>query len=68
MNQFVAETKIRRGSLKLENVPMSDNTEVKVIVIPKFDLKKTSFRKARKLARGIKGNLADDIVAERNGK
>ena len=66
MNQFVADTRIIKGHLELNDIPFSDNMEVKVIVIPKIKLEKMSFLKVQKLTKGIKGNLADDIIDERN--
>jgi hypothetical protein len=65
MNQFVAETRIAGGRLELFNLPFSDATEVKVYVIPKADLAKMSFVKARALTSSIKGNLSDSITRDR---
>lgn len=65
MNQFVAETRIAGGRLELFNLPFSDATEVKVYVIPKADLGKMSFLKARDLTSAIKGKLSDSINRDR---
>ena len=66
MSQFIVETRIAKGRLELRNVPFPDDTEVKVFVIPKFDLSRASFHAAQKLTRGIKGNLSDSIRRDRN--
>ncbi len=49
MSQFITEARIARGRLELSNMPFSDDTEVKVFVIPKVDLARVSFLAARKL-------------------
>lgn len=67
MSQFVAEARIKKGYLELYNIPFSDETEVKVIVVPKVNLAKMSFPKIIKLTKSIKGNISDDINGERNG-
>lgn len=66
MPQFVMETRIKKGHLELNNVPFSDETEVKIIVIPKVNLTRMSFPEIRKLTESIRGNLSDDIETERN--
>jgi hypothetical protein len=66
MNQFVAETRIAGGRLELLNLPFSDTTEVKVVVIPKADLSKMSFLKARELTSSIKGKLSDSVSRDRS--
>ena len=66
MSQIIVDTRVTKGNLKLPNIPLEDNTEVKVIVIPKAKLSKMSFKKTRKLTKSIKGNLSDDILSERN--
>lgn len=68
MSQFVTEARVERGRLELFNIPFSDDTEVKVFVVPKVDLSKMSFLEARKLTSSIKGNLADSIRRERNAR
>lgn len=65
MSQFVVETRISKGYITLQNIPLEDNTEVKVIVIPKANLSKMSFRRSQSLTRTITGNLSDDVIAER---
>ena len=68
MSQFVAEARIERGRLELFNIPFSDDTEVKVFVIPKLELSKMSFLEVRKLTASIKGNLAASISRERDDR
>lgn len=66
MTQFIAETSIKNGGITLHKIPFKENTKVKVVLIPKVDLSSMSFAKARKLTKKIKGNLSDDIIAERD--
>jgi hypothetical protein len=66
MTQIILDTRVTKGHLKLQNIPLEDDTEVKVIVIPKASLSKMSFRKAQRLTKPIKGNLSDDIISERS--
>lgn len=68
MGQIILNTRVTNGHLKLQNIPLEDDTEVQVIVIPKLDLSKMSFQKSQRLTKSIKGNLADDIVSERSEK
>lgn len=65
MSQFVFETHVAGGRLELSNLPFSDATAVKVYVIPKADLAKMSFAKARELTSSIKGNLSNSINRDR---
>jgi predicted DNA-binding antitoxin AbrB/MazE fold protein len=66
MAQFVAETSIKNGGIKLNKIPFKENTKVKVVLIPKADLSKMSFASARKLTKKLKGNLSEDIISERD--
>lgn len=66
MSQFVAETAIMNGHLELHNLPFADNMAVKVIVIPKVDLSQMSFPRIWETTSAIQGNLADDVVHERD--
>lgn len=65
MTQFIAESSIKNGRIILNKIPLKENTKVKVILIPKVDLLSMSFSKIRRLTKGIKGNMSDDIIAER---
>jgi hypothetical protein len=65
MNQVIIETKIQDGKIALSNLPLSDDTEVRVIVIPKINLEKMGFLKSLEYTREIKGNLSEDVVKER---
>ncbi len=65
MGQFTVEASIKNGELTLHKVPFKNNTRVKVVLIPKAELRKMSFTKVRKLTKCIKGSLSDDIIAER---
>ena len=66
MAQFIAETSIKNGGITLHKIPLKENTKVKVVLIPKVDLTSMSFAAARKLTKKIKGNLSEDIIAERD--
>ncbi len=65
MSQIIVDTRISKGHLKLQDIPLEDDTEVKVIVIPKANLTKMSFKRSQNLTKPIKGNLSDDIISER---
>ena len=67
MNRFVVDSRVINGHLKLQGLPLED-IEVKVILIPKVNLSKMSFKKAQRLTKPIKGNLSDDITSDRNEK
>ncbi len=68
MNQYVADTHVTNGQLELRNIPIKDNTEVRVIVIPKAMLSKMGFRNAQRLTKPISGNISDDIISDRAPK
>ncbi len=68
MEQFVVETRIKNGHIELNNIPFPNDTEVKIITIPKTNLKKLSFNEVQQLTESIKGNLSDDVIIERDGK
>lgn len=65
MSQYITESKIENGELILHNIPIPNNTDVKVIVIPKVDVDKLLYNKAAELTKSIKGNMSDDIVNDR---
>ncbi|HEX3036778.1 MAG TPA: hypothetical protein VHT73_16945, partial [Thermodesulfobacteriota bacterium] len=65
MSKIIIDTRIVNGQLKLQGIPLEDNTEVKVVVIPKVNLSKMSFQDSQLLTKTIKGNLSDDVVSER---
>lgn len=68
MKQIVVDTRVTSGYLKVKNIPYEDDTEVKVIIIPKAKLSRMSFRNSQRLTKSIKGNLSDDIISERSEK
>jgi len=68
MRQYMAYTCVRNGRIELDDLPFSDNVEVKVFVVPKVRLSEMSFTRIRKLTRSAKGNLSDDIDRERDGR
>ena len=66
MKPYRVDTRVSNGHLTLKNVPFSDDMEIRVFIIPKIKLSEMSFNKIRKLTKPIKGNLSDDVDAERN--
>ncbi len=68
MNQYVIDARIKDGYLSLKDLPFKEETEVKVIVIPKIHFRELSFLKIRELTKSIQGNISDDIISEREGE
>ena len=66
MSQKIYETKVNNGRIELTNLPFENNQEVKVIVLPKFKLDLNALEEAQRLTSSIKGNLSDEISAERD--
>jgi hypothetical protein len=66
MSQFVTEASVTNGCLELRNIPFANNMHVKVIVIPKAELSLMSFPQIWKITKGIQGNIAADVVRERD--
>ncbi len=66
MSQYITETKIREGGVELHNIPIPNDTDVKVIIIPKVDIDKLLYTKAAELTKSIRGNMSDEIVNDRN--
>jgi hypothetical protein len=66
MTQYTTDTHVKNGHLELNNIPIADNIEVRVCVVPKVKLAEMSFQKTRKLTKSIKGNLSDTVETERN--
>ncbi|MGD8778850.1 MAG: hypothetical protein PVH88_07790 [Ignavibacteria bacterium] len=66
MNQYIIDTKIKDGYLSLDNLPFDEETDVKVILIPKVNFQELSFRKVRELTKSIEGNISEDIISERD--
>ncbi len=68
MSQYVIDTSVRRGNLILRKLPFSEDTDVRVVIIPKVEWNKLSFLQVRELTKNISGNLAADIEFERNSE
>ena len=68
MNSYSIDTQIKNGHLELNNVPFSNDIDVRVLIIPKVNLSKMSFNKILKTTKLIKGNISDDINKARDGK
>ena len=66
MNNYSIDTKIKNGHLELSNIPIPDDVNVKVVIIPKIKLSDLSLDKSNKLSKSIKGNISDDINSERD--
>ncbi len=66
MHQLTIETRVKHGQLQLNNMPFADDTEVKVVIIPKVNVEKMSFAKIQALTQPISGNLSDEIIRERH--
>ncbi len=66
MRQNVYDAKISKGCLELNNLPFADEQEVKVMIMPKFTWDEEAINEIRRLTSSIKGNLSDDISAERD--
>jgi len=66
MRQFIVEAHVKKGHLQLHDVPFPDETELKVIVVPKVNLAKMSFAAMRKLTKPIRARLSEDVRTERD--
>lgn len=65
MTQCVVDARVKDGYLSIDNLPFKEETDVKVIVIPKVIFSALSFQKIRELTKSITGNISDDIISER---
>ena len=65
MSQYVTDTRVKKGQLAISGVPFEDDQDVRVIVIPRADLQKMAYRHAQELTQSIPGEVADDVVADR---
>lgn len=68
MENLIIETRIHQGGVMLRNLPLKEDTPIKVVIIPRTDLRRLSFRQTRVLLQDIRGNLSDDVAEERVGK
>ncbi len=66
MSEHIADARVSNGHLELFNLPFPDETEVKVIVVPKRIEAENRLKKIRVLTSKLKGNLSDVVVAERD--
>lgn len=66
MTQYATDAHVKNGHLELNNVPFTDDIEVRVYVIPKVNLSELSFEKTRILTKSIKGNLSEYVNTERD--
>ena len=65
MNQYVIDARIKDGYLSIKDLPFKDETDVKVILIPKINFRELSFLRIRELTTSIKGDISADISSER---
>ena len=65
MSQLVIDGKVQKGHIKLDNIPLPDNAEVMIYIIPKLKLENLDLEKVLEMTRTIHGNLSDDIVRDR---
>lgn len=66
MKKYIIDAKIKNGYLSLRDLPFEEETDVKVIVMPKITFNSLSFLKIRELTKSINDNISDDIITERN--
>ncbi|MBU2505824.1 MAG: hypothetical protein KJ799_03760 [Bacteroidetes bacterium] len=65
MNQYIVDAHVKNGYLTIDKLPINEEMDVKVIVIPKVKFDDLSFVKVRKLTNSIAGNISDDINSDR---
>ncbi len=65
MEQYIVDAKIKNGYLSIGDLPFKEETDVKVIVMPKVKFNDLSFLKVRDLTKSIKDNISDEISTER---
>lgn len=66
MNQYVTDTRVKKGSVAVSGVPFADDQDVRVIVIPRANLKQMVYREVQELTKSLSGDLAEDIRNERD--
>jgi len=66
MNQYVTDTRVKKGHIAVSGVPFADEQDVRGIIIPRADLKKMTYREVQELTKSLPGNLAEDIRIERD--
>ncbi|MCF8316582.1 MAG: hypothetical protein K9I71_10675 [Ignavibacteriales bacterium] len=65
MEQYILDARIKNGYLSIGDLPFKEETDVKVIVMPKVKFNDLSFLKVRDLTKSIKDNISDEISTER---
>ena len=65
MEQYIVDARIKNGYLSIGDLPFKEETDVKVIVMPKVKFNDLSFLKVRDLTKSIKDNISDEISTER---
>ena len=65
MTQYITDSTVKKGHIELDNIPLPDNSEVKVYVIPKTNIDNLSFEKIMDMTKSITGKMSDDIITER---
>jgi len=65
MNQYIADTRVKKGNVAVSGVPFEDDQDVRVIVIPRANLQKMAYREVQEMTQSLEGNVADDVQTER---
>ena len=68
MKPYVTKARGHDGHVTVENVPVADESEVEVIIVPKADPSQMSFEQVQELTAEAKGSLAKDISKERESR
>ncbi|MDM8556028.1 hypothetical protein QUF75_14985 [Desulfococcaceae bacterium HSG7] len=68
MNPYTVDGFVKNGHLEINNIPLPDNSHVHIIVVPKVNLAKASFKKIKALTKTLQGKLSDDIAEERDSR
>jgi len=65
MDPLIVDAQIVDGVLTLKDLPLK-NADVKVVITPRMKLEEMSFLEVRQILSGVKRDLAEDIINERD--
>ena len=68
MKPYITRARVHNGHVSVENVPVADESEVEVIIVPKTNISQMSFGQVQELTAEAKGSLAKDISKEREAR
>jgi hypothetical protein len=68
MKPYITRAGVHNGHVSVENVPVADESEVEVIIVPKTNISQMSFGQVQELTAEAKGSLARDISKEREAR